>query len=249
MEVSKIDKLTNLISEIKKDGLACETQSDALQSRILQNLATSKASVNPNVNIESVRGIRTPKWYSLDIEFEKSDTQSKARAFEISSEGAFALHSIQAYYQYTDSNKDNYVFGEFMDPGYSPNGRLTLCSTYPLFGDGNLKNIAAVAATSPASIDFTRLYLQNMYEIPEFSFNFEIDSVALKWADKAIPGGFIYTLDNPLYFNGDCYVDRSERIIVTAKPDIRVPVKGIVKIILHGYQILGDVTPENYNRI
>jgi len=249
MEVSKIDKLTNIISEIKKDGFACEKQSDQLQGRILQNLEDSKASVNPNVNIESIRGVRTPKWYSLDIEFEKSDTQSKSRAFEISSEGAFVLHSMQAYYQYTDPNKDNYLFGSFMDPGFSPEGRLTLCSTYPLFGDGNLKNVATVAATSPAAIDFTKLNDQCMYEIPEFSFTFEIDSIALKWADKAIPAGFIYTLDNPLYFNGDCYVDRSERIIVTAKPDIRVPVQGVVKLILHGYQILGDVTPEDYSRI
>jgi hypothetical protein len=88
-----------------------------------------------------------------------------------------------------------------------------------------------------------------MYDIPEFSLNFELESTSQQWCDKWVPGGLVYTANNPLYFSGGCYVDRSERLIVTAAPDIRVPVGGTVRLVLHGYQILGEVTPEDTTRI
>jgi hypothetical protein len=252
MDVMKqITEATELLSQVKKSLVISSSEANELEAKIADDLKFAKDSTNLNLNVESVRGVRTPKWYTLDIAFEAGESQSKSRAFEISSEGAFVLSSIQAFFKYDTANIEDYLFGEFLTTSTAtPNGRYVPVSTFPIVGNGTLVNIGEVAASSPSdNISIADVAVQQMYDIPEFSFNFQIDSIALQWADKPIPGGFIYTLDNPLYFNGDCYVDRSERIITTAKPDVRVPVKGIVRLVLHGYQILGEVTPENHNRI
>jgi hypothetical protein len=251
--VSKISKSTDILSQLRKFNSSSAIEAEQLSQKIISDLDFAKAETNINLNIESVKGVRTPKWYVLDIEFDTGDSQSKSRAFEISSEGAFVLSTLQAFYKFTSEDKNDYIYGNFFLGGggtaFTPFGRYVPVSTFPMFGNGTLKNVAESASSSPAEVTIDNIADQSMYDIPEFSFNFEIDSVSNKWADKPIPGGFLYTLDNPMYFNGDCYVDRSERIIVTAKPDIRVPVKGIVRLVLHGYQILGEVTPENHNRI
>lgn len=251
--VSQISKATDILSQLRELNSSSAKEAENLSQKIVSDLNFAKEATNVNLNIESVKGVRTPKWYALDIEFNTGDSQSKSRAFEISSEGAFVLSTMQAFYKFTAEDKDDYIYGQFFLGGggtaFTPYGRYVPVSTFPMFGNGTLKNVAEAASSSPAEVSLDNISDQSMYDIPEFSFNFEIDSVSNKWADKPIPGGFIYTLDNPLYFNGDCYVDRSERIIVTAKPEIRVPVQGVVRLVLHGYQILGEVTPENHNRI
>jgi len=203
---------------------------------------------NTAVNIESVPGARTPKWYTLDLTFDGGETQAKSRAFEISSEGAFLPTSLQAYFKYTSDTASDYVFGGFFPQG-TPKGRYVSASTFPIFGNGILQNPISVAGSSPGTVLFTDNYSQAMYDIPEFSFGFELETVNQSWTNRPIPGGLIFTLDNPMYFSGETYLDRTERLIVTAYPDIRVPVSGVVRLVLHGYQILGEITPEDQTRI
>tara|TARA_B100000900_G_C20563682_1_gene710056 strand:- start:188 stop:937 length:750 start_codon:yes stop_codon:yes gene_type:complete len=213
----------------------------------------SKLNVNFNtaVNIESVPGARTPKWYTLDIAFDGGETQAKSRAFEISSEGAFLPTSLQVYFKYVSNQASDYLYSNLFPFTDLPQGRYVSASTFPIFGNGILQNPVDMAGSSP--VDSTLItvggYQQAMYDIPEFSFGFELETVNQTWVNRPIPGGLIFTLDNPLYFSGETYLDRTERLIVTAYPDIRVPVSGVVRLVLHGYQILGEITPEDQTRI
>lgn len=225
---------------IKEDILAVENEISALTE-----------SFNTAVNIESVPGARTPKWYTLDIEFDGGETQAKSRAFEISSEGAFIPTALQGYFKYTSDIASDYTFynTSFIPYTATPNGRYVSASTFPIFGNGILQNIVQVAGSSPGTLNVNLPYNNAMYDIPEFSFGFELETINQTWVNRPIPGGLLFTLDNPMYFSGETYLDRTERLIVTAYPDIRVPVKGIVRLVLHGYQILGEITPENQSRI
>lgn len=250
--MSKIAETIELANNIRQ---MMNDQDPAIKEDILNienEISVLTESFNTAVNIESVPGARTPKWYALDIEFEGGETQAKSRAFEISSEGAFIPTALQAYYKYTASDIEDYIFGDIGIPGLwksSPQGRYVPTSTFPMFGNGILQNVIQAAGSSPGTISLADRYNQSMYDIPEFSFGFELETINQTWVNRPIPAGLLFTLDNPMYFSGETYLDRTERLIVTAYPDIRVPVKGIVRLVLHGYQILGEITPEDQNRI
>ena len=114
---------------------------------------------NTAVNIESVHGARTPKWYTLDIVFDGGETQAKSRAFEISSEGAFIPTALQGYFKYTSDTGSDYTFGSF-NPVRTPKGRYVPLSTFPIFGDGILNNVIFVAR-QPLPQKYSKLIYSN----------------------------------------------------------------------------------------
>jgi hypothetical protein len=248
--IDSVSKAIALKHEIHTLVSKQDTDFDSAVLDLNTQISEMAEAFNPYVNVENVPGARTPKWYTLDIDFVTGETQAKSRAFEISSEGAFVMSSLQAYFKYTSENaSDYYPDSNTLAFGSTPSGRYMPISTFPLIGDGVLQNIVQIAGSSPSDFTVNDFVSQGMYDIPEFSLNFELESTSQQWCDKWIPGGLVYTANNPLYFSGGCYVDRSERLIVTAAPDIRVPVGGTVRLVLHGYQILGEVTPEDTTRI
>ena len=189
--MGKVSEAMKIASDIRDAIKAKDTEFSQVIETVSNKLEFVDATFNRSVNIESVPGARTPKWYTLDIEFEGGDTQAKSRAFEISSEGAFVLSTMQAYFKYTSDTLDDYLYGS-LNPLFvgTPQGRYVPVSTFPIFGDGVLQNAVFSAASSPGEVTVGNLHEQSMYDFPEFSFNFELESTALQWADKAIPGGF-----------------------------------------------------------
>lgn len=248
-KIAETIELANNIRQMMNDQDPAVTEE---LSEIEAEISELTDTFNTAVNIESVPGARTPKWYTLDIVFDGGETQAKSRAFEISSEGAFIPTSLQAYFKYTSNTATDYIYGDVLTFTNTPQGRYVPISTFPIFGNGILQNPIDVAGSSPGTVSLGGLgasYIQSMYDIPEFSFGFELETINQTWANRPIPGGLLFTLDNPMYFSGETYLDRTERLIVTAYPDIRVPVSGVVRLVLHGYQILGEITPEDQNRI
>lgn len=206
-----------------------------------------ESSLNTYVNIESVPGARTPKWYTVDIDFDSGETQSKSRAFEISSEGAFVVSTMQVFYKVTDTEASHYAFTSSapnLSPVTLPIGRYLPATTYPIFAEGVLKNICRDAATTPTP----SVGGNSLYEFPEFSFLFEVETGGQRWTNRPIPASALYTTEHPLHFGETCYLDRTERLIVTARPDARIPLTGTLRLVMHGYQVLGPMDPNKFRR-
>jgi len=241
-----------IVSDIQADISEFSKMLDQKVSPIESEVDQLKDTFNPYVNIESLPGARTPKWYAVEIDFQAGETQSKSRAIEISSEGAFVLKSMQCVYLILDEDPQNYVLYKRNPSTYSnltlPVGIHLPTTTYPILAEGTLQSVIALAPTSPIT-NATVSGANSLYEYPEFSVGFELESKGIQLTERPIPSAFIYSVNSPLYISSKCYVDRGERLIVTARPDARVPLKGKFRLILHGYQVLGDIDPKPLRRL
>jgi len=239
--VHKAQKLASEISARLSSPIELEFES------ISSKLDALASDFNPYVNIESLPGARTPKWYTVEIEFESGESQSKSRAIEVSTDGAFVMKSVMCVYLNEDTNEDNYSGAGGTSTAV---GRHLPTSTYPIFALGNFRNVVVTAPTTPlGNAPVGALYQNKLYTTPEFSVGFELESLGIQLTERPIPASFIYSFSNPLYFSSKCYIDRGERLIVTARPDARVPLKGKFRLIMHGYQVLGDINPKPLRRL
>ena len=78
-------------------------------------------------------------------------------------------------------------------------------------------------------------------EVPELSFQFEIAGSGRFWTNRAIPAASLYGESNPLYTGIAGWVERTDRIVVHVTPTATLPFAGRVRMVFHGYQILGHV--------
>lgn len=202
-------------------------------------------------DIEAVPGARTPKWYVVDIDFSYGETQAKTRALEVSPDGVFVCTQLQAYYKIRDSDYTHYglstsksLFVPTSPTEYmGPYGRYLPCTTAYIVNRGPFINPVGNAPTTPNPVDGDDEVDNQLYPFPEFSFQFEQPGLGF-WANKPIPAACLYGVEEPLYANALAYVDRRARVTITAKPEARVPLTGTVRIVLHGYQILGNLDLE-----
>lgn len=245
--------IVSKLADLQKDIHALGAEISSMKDSISNNIDSVSSKVDSSTiwdirykDFNSIPGARTPKWYTVDVDFDSKETQSKSRALEISPDGVFVCQQIQAYYLVLDEDQNNYSI--FTDPPANlpyPGafGRYIPCTAaFPLM-KGMLRNYLNDAPTTPLTGSSIANY---MYEIPEFSFQFESSSASKNWCNKPIPAAFLYGLYEPLQTNGFLYLQRNERLIVTAKPETRVPLTGRVRVVLHGYQILGNVDVDKF---
>ena len=207
------------------------------------------STFNLYVNIESIPGVRTPKWYSVEIDFGYGESQSKSRTIEISTDGAFVMHSMSCAFSITDTNQDHYTGALGANLGSLAVGRLVPTTTYTANAVGAFQNLVYSQSTTPFDSSDPSISPNRLTNIPEFSVGLELESAGTQLTERPIPSGFIYSVDNPLYFSSLCYVDRGERLIVTARPDARISLAGNFRLFLHGYQLLGDIDPKVLRRL
>lgn len=258
MVENKNDTDYNLVSklaELQKDIHALAAEIASMKDSISDNIDVISSKVDSSTiwdvrykDFNSIPGARTPKWYTVDIDFESKETQSKSRSLEISPDGVFVCQQIQAYYLVLDKDQNNYfIYRSESVPSNLPYpgafGRYLPCTAALPLMKGLVRNYLADAPTTPLTGGGVS---NTMYEIPEFSFQFESSSASKSWCNKPIPAAFLYGLYEPLQTNGFLYLQRNERLIVTAKPETRVPLTGRVRVVLHGYQILGNVDVDKY---
>lgn len=198
-------------------------------------------------DIETIPGARTPKWYVVDIEFDAGETQAKTRALEISPDGSFVCTQIQIYYKVLDSDPINYGLDEELIetvptdvPYLGAYGRYLPCTTAYFFCTGTFMNPIKSAPTTPNPTSLLIPPRNELYPFPEFSFQFEQPGIGF-WANKPIPAACFYGVEESMFMNTLAYIDRRARVTVTAKPEARVPLTGTVRVVFHGYQILGNL--------
>lgn len=260
MSEQKQTSLSDIISKLASLQKDVHTTSSEI-SILKEDMLCSAKDIDSRVNkspawdlrykdFNAIPGARTPKWYTLDLDFDSRETQSKSRSLEISPDGVFVCQQIQAYYLVLDETVSNYwTFNQDENIPSSQDfigafGRYIPCSAALPLMKGIFRNYLLDAPTTPLAPATGAL--NTMYEIPEFSFQFESSSASKNWCNKPIPAAFLYGLYEPLQTNGFLYLQRNERLIVTAKPETRVPLTGRVRVVLHGYQILGNVDVDKF---
>jgi hypothetical protein len=245
--------LETLRSEIAALKTAVSESSDMADlSKLSEELSAVQRNDLRMSDIEAVPGARTPKWYTLDIDYASGETQSKARALEISPDGVFVCTQMQAYYKVLDRTEDHYppTYGQvFPPPGEDQidfaYGRYLPCTAAYPFLAGIFYNPVQVAGTTQ-NTDLDPGQGNYFYPIPEFSFQMEVVGSGAFWTSKPIPSASLFGVTEPKYLGMSAYLDRGERLVITAKPETRVPLTGKVRFVLHGYQILGNIDLSKY---
>lgn len=254
MDIQSVKKdLEGIRSDLSDLKSALAESSDMSElSKIAEDLSEVQRNDLRMSDIEAVPGARTPKWYTLDIDYLSGETQSKARALEISPDGVFVCTQMQAYYKVLDRNEDHYppTFQSISPfPGDSQidfaYGRYLPCTAAYPFLAGIFYNPVQVAGTTQ-NTDLNPGEGNYFYPIPEFSFQMEVVGSGVFWTSKPIPSASLFGVTEPKYLGMSAYLDRGERLVVTAKPETRVPLTGKVRFVLHGYQILGNIDLSKY---
>lgn len=224
---------------------------NALQSQIVQNGAPNQQPSRP-MQIEDIPGLRTPRWYEVDIDFSQGDSAARFNSAEIAPDGPFVITQCAPWWTITDTNGANF----YGAPANAPTGRVLPCSATPfLLGSG----ITSLSGSTDAAFVGQTQGIGDLFngagtngalsDIPEFSFQIEIQGSGRFWTNQAIPAAEFYGWGGqPNYLGIQGWVERTDRITVHATPEntrgpgaAGVPHNGRVRFVFCGYQILGPI--------
>lgn len=251
---AEIEMLKSLAKDLRTEIARLQsntTQSAALQNnkvRSVEERLESLSKLNSKIkSIEDIPGVRTPRWYTVDIDFDYSDTAAKSGTIQISPDGPFICTQIQPYYLVLDTDTTHYQTsdGAPLNPLATPValGRYIPCTAAVML-DSQLFNLAQYAATgAPGFADAGATAPKGpLRDIPEFSFQIQVAGSGTFWTqNRTVPAAAFYGYTEPLYSAIQGYVERTDRILVNAVPETSIPLKGRVRMVFHGFQILGHI--------
>ncbi len=258
-------QLQNLVLEIQRelnsyrDQMTGRRESYLAQAKhISKELEAIANNLATNVkDLEDIPGVRTPKFYEVIIEFDNQDTSLKFNSAEINPEGPFLITQITPLWQMTDPDRTHYANHEVVvAPNNTPNGRILPCSAYPMIiNNFGTTNAEYIGYTTPNYIqlfnryqDTTLPYDKNqqwgvLSDIPEFDFQIEVAGSGKFFTNQPIAAASLYGyLGTPMFLGVQGWAERGDKIVIHATPTVPVPQKGLVRFILQGYQILGNIS-------
>jgi len=264
-------QLQNLVLEIQKELDSYKIQLKDVNDKNLNKLdelAQEMSLFTNNIatnfkDIENIPGVRTPKIYEVNIDFDFDDTSLKFNSVEINPEGPFIITQITPLWQIVDSERSHFanynaknVGGGFAFAAKSPNGRILPCSAYPMIINClGIANSLDLGYNKPNYIQLFNRYTdvavspnaQNMQwgvlsDIPEFDFQIEVAGSGKFFTNQPISAASLYGYGGmPLYLGVQGWAERGDKIVIHATPTVPMPHSGRVRFCLHGYQILGDI--------
>jgi len=249
-------QLQNLVLDLQKELKSCKDTSLtsleqqkrdlAVLSQDLKNIASS-ITINTK-DIESIPGVRTPKWYNVLIPFGVESENALQNSIEINPEGPFVITQISAFWEILDVDA-----GDFQEK--STFGRIVPCSAYPMilnsFGVTNNETTFPGIIPGYNTPSFSQLFATNsaanktgvLSYIPEFDFQIEVAGTGRFFTSQPIPAAALYGYgDSPLYTGVQGWAERGDKIVIYATPLVPTPTYGRVHFCIHGYQILGPVS-------
>jgi len=223
-----ITTLQQQLSILKNDN---DSSVRSLQSEIttLQNkLIEVESSRTPIIrDLDDIAGVRTPKWYDVNIDFSAGDNTRKFGSIEINPDGPFVITQVTPVFQFADDLTGDNV---------SLRGRTVPITAFPMVV-GNLGG----SNTDPTLPDVFNAG-GGLDTIPEFSLEVEIAGSGRYWTNQPVHGACFYGyFGQPLFLGVQGWVERTDRIVVHVSPEIDVPLDGTLRVSFHGYQILGHV--------
>lgn len=224
------------VSELKADLLNSKTDVKTRLDRLNQLVENQKYARESLKDLSAFPGIKQPKWYSVDIDFEYGDTETKRGEALISADSAFVCTQVQSYYVIRDSDVDHYPGVGLYAGLYTAEGRVLPNSMYS----------SNIGQAYIFSLDILSTYGQNIGSVrrvnygfasPEFDFQIEVEGTGRYWASENIPACMFLGGLSPFYLGYEGVVENSDRLVVYADPTKLVPLKGTVRFIFHGYSI------------
>ena len=199
------------------------------------------------MQIEDIPGIRTPKWYVVDVEFTKGDNSVRFNSAEIAPDGPFIITQAAPWWKITDTDAADF----YGTSAVAPTGRTLPCTATPFLLNSGITSIGAdqTGTLVGQSIGIADLFggtngIASLQDIPEFSFQIEISGSGRYWTNLKIPAAAYYGWGGqPNYYGIQGWVERTDRITVHCTPDVAVPHDGKVQFVFEGYQILGPINP------
>lgn len=238
-------EIKSLQRQVQQNTLAHNARIAAFTERV-KELDRVRAKVQ---NLEDVPGVRTPRWYVVDIDFTYGSTSPQFNSTQISADGPFVCTQIQPYFLVTDTNYQHYQG----DSGGTPNpnpaaapfaaGRYLPCTASVILSN-TLNNLPVFAATGAPGFSDAALTLEKgpLRDFPEFSFQIQVGGSGTFWTqNRTVPAAAFYGYTEPQYTGVQGFVERTDRLLVYANPETPVPLDGRVRMVFHGYQILGDI--------
>jgi hypothetical protein len=238
-------EISDAKSKTQADGDVSEATLNKLQS-LVKKLPKWASTIKA---LDTIPGLRTPKWYTVDIPFEYGDTLDKSNEIIISAEGPFVCTQVQTYFLVTDTDTAHYPLVprpllNGVPPASGTTGRILPCSTY----DALLQNLMFthflnMFSTYSSYNETVGGLLRRGYgwNYPEFDFKINIEGSGRFWAGSRVPAPAFYGFSNPLYLGFPGVVENTDRIVVTAYPTTgTVNLQGVVRMVFHGYQIRGN---------
>jgi len=215
-------------------------------SKISKDLKLLASDLVPRFkSIEDIPGIRTPKWYDVDIAFEAGEVAERIFSTQINAEGPFIITQITALWEILDINPDDFA----NPPAQITNkGRILPCTAYPMIVNNLGITNSTTAYNTPSLSQLCNRTGANttwgpLSDVPEFDFQIEIGGSGRFWTNQPISAAALYGYGGqPMYMGVQGWIERSDRLIVHATPLITVPNKGKVRMSFHGYQILTHVS-------
>lgn len=197
------------------------------------------------MQIEDIPGIRTPKWYVVDVEFTKGDNSVRFNSAEIAPDGPFIITQAAPWWKITDTDATDF----YGTSTVAPTGRTLPCTATPFLLNSGITSIGAdqTATLAGQNIGIADLFggtagIAALSDIPEFSFQIEISGSGRYWTNLKIPAAAYYGWGGqPNYYGIQGWVERTDRITVHCTPDVAVPHDGKVQFVFEGYQILGPI--------
>lgn len=197
------------------------------------------------MQIEDIPGIRTPKWYVVDVEFTKGDSSVRFNSAEIAPDGPFIITQAAPWWKITDTDAADFYGSSTV----APTGRVLPCTATPFLLNSGITSIEAFQTGTLVgqSIGVADLFggtagVAALSDIPEFSFQIEISGSGRYWTNLKIPAAAYYGWGGqPNYYGIQGWVERTDRITVHCTPDVAIPHDGKVQFVFEGYQILGPI--------
>ncbi len=240
---STLGNLQQQIASIKGSADSELKSLDGEIFKLTETLRLLGSNLNPRFKtIEDIPGIRTPKWYEVDVAFEYDDINERVASIQINAEGPFVITQVTAFWQYIDT--DSTHFANPVAVGNTPYNRIVPCTAYPMIVNNLGITNNTTAYTTPSLSQLTNTTGVNtawgpLSDIPEFDFQIEIGGSGRFWTNQPIPAAVLYGYGGqPMYMGVQGWIERSDRLVVHAKPLFNLRSQGTVRMCFHGYQIL-----------
>jgi len=249
---AEIETLKTLAKDLRAEISRLQsslTQNTALHNakvRSVEERLESLSKLNSKIkSIDDIPGVRTPRWYVVDIDFDYAETAPRSNTVQISPDGPFICTQIQPYFLVLDTDYTHYQSSDGLPlpPATTPlaYGRYLPCTAAVML-DSQLFNLAQYAAVGAPGFAGVGVPKGPLRDFPEFSFQIQVAGSGTFWTqNRTVPAAAFYGYTEPLYSAIQGYVERTDRILVNAHPQTSVPLKGRVRMVFHGFQILGHI--------
>lgn len=239
--------IQNLNSEIArfKESLSLDEETNEAKLLRLSKIVQSQSFWRNEIkSLDDVPGIRKPQWYVVDIPFEYGDEIERNAVVNISANNAFVCRQMQSYYLLTDDDEDHYERNA-TDPHFQSRGRtLPTSAFYPYMQASKISSNALIGAFSKATYP-TGTIVEEGYMYPDFEFRIEIEGTGRYWVSEKIPAASLYGVFEPFYLGFQGVLENTDKVRVYATPTTPIGLKGVVRLVMHGYSIGSQISIQN----